>query len=218
MPLLSRKPAEAPWEVVDYKEIAPVPAYFDGSGVSIVSVAPYDISQTYTFDAPTAPPPIPPNPTSMSISSKLQRKLSNATALSPKASRRRFTLSRTSSAESTASSDSSSSTSSTDESVTYASSTDSVNGFRRLEQHISMRDALIFARDQLLKGADMKVAGGNVLFFEGWAVTRLRKENRYRLQVRYFGRPARAVFTSTALSSHSVPKSSPPFMDMLEDT
>lgn len=31
-----------------------------------------------------------------------------------------------------------------------------------------MRDALIFARDQLLKSADMKVAGGNVLFFEGY--------------------------------------------------
>ncbi|KAG9025425.1 hypothetical protein FRB95_010196 [Tulasnella sp. JGI-2019a] len=223
MSLLSRKAAEPPWEVVDYKEIAPVPACFENSDVSVISIAQRDISQIYTFDAPVSPaPPPPPNPPSMSITAKLQRRLSSATATSPQAPRRRFTLTRSSSSISTNSSASdSSSDESTGSGLTFASSTDSVHGFRKLEHPICMRDALIFARDQLLKSAEMKLAGGNVLFFEGWAVTRLRKNDRYRLQVRYFGRPAKAAFTSAVAASthaHSIPKSNPPFMNMLEDS
>ncbi|KAG8986909.1 hypothetical protein FRB94_002388 [Tulasnella sp. JGI-2019a] len=63
----------------------------------------------------------------------------------------------------------------------------------------------------------MKKAGGNVLFCEGWQVTRLRKNNQYRLQVRYFGRPAKAVFTAPSSRSQLLPPSSPPFLDLLED-
>lgn len=53
-----------------------------------------------------------------------------------------------------------------------------------------------------------------------WQVTRLRKNNQYRLQVRYFGRPAKAMFKTPNASVEcpiGSPSSSPPFMDMLED-
>lgn len=105
-----------------------------------------------------------------------------------------------------------------------------------------MRDALVFAREQLLHSSEMKKAGGNVLFFEGcailsrdispvtseltgtfvrfrWSVTRMKKLDRYRLQVRYIGRPAKATFsTSTSPDPSAFPNSGPPFMDLLEES
>lgn len=134
------------------------------AGVEIISVSPHDISQTYTFDAPTSFSPSP------SINNmKVRRKLSIGNRrLSLIGSTFGLgggpgTLSRTSSTTSSDSNDSIGSA------VTFASSSDSSNGYRTLESHICMRDALVYAREQLIRGTEMKRAGGNVLFFEGCA-------------------------------------------------
>jgi len=79
-----------------------------------------------------------------------------------------------------------------------------------------MRDALVLARSQLLASAEASKDGGNVLFLEGWSVTRLRRSTgQHRLQVRYFGRPAKAVLLA---ASSKIPTTVPPFMDILEDS
>ncbi|KAG9008097.1 hypothetical protein FRB94_013754 [Tulasnella sp. JGI-2019a] len=211
MPLLSRKNSEFTWAVEDFKEVAPVPAYFGGSGVEIVSIAQNEISHTYTFDAPSTSSLSSPSSANLKMRPRMSR-----TASSNGSSSRLPFLSRISSIASNESDDSSYSSSSDDS----FSSTESVNGLptRTLQHdHVCMRDALTYAREQLIKGSEMKKAGGNVLFCEGWQVTRLRKNNQYRLQVRYFGRPAKAVFTAPSSRSQFLPPSSPPFLDLLED-
>ncbi|KAG8878767.1 hypothetical protein FRB97_002308 [Tulasnella sp. 331] len=215
MPLLSRKSSEATWVVEDVKEVAPVPAYFGGSGVEIVSIAQNEISQIYTFDAPTSTSASNPN----SANLKMRRQMSfgsRKSSLGGTSSRLPF-LSRISSIASDES-DCSSTSSSSDDS--YGSSNESVNGLPTRTLHhdrVCMRDALTYSREQLLNGSEMKKTGGNVLFCEGWQVTRLRKNNQYRIQVRYFGRPAKAVFTAPSSHSQFAPSSSPPFMDLLQE-
>ena len=73
------------------------------------------------------------------------------------------------------------------------------------------RDALISARSQLLSSSNMRKMGANVLFTEGWLITKLRKGSRYRLQVQYTARPAKAITVSQDASLGL-----PPFMDILE--
>jgi len=66
--------------------------------------------------------------------------------------------------------------------------------------------ALIFARQQLL--AAVAKQNYNVLLFEGWNLTVLRKGKRWRLEVQYTGRGAHAL--------GKLEPRLPPFMELLE--
>lgn len=209
------------------------------SGVEIVSIAQNEISHTYTFDAP-APASIssPTNPANL----KMRRQMSlvgTRKASFGSSSRMPSFLSRTSSIAS----DESDYSSTSSDDLSSSESTSNGHGLPTHTLHhdrVCMRDALTYSREQLLNGSEMKKAGGNVLFCEGsvslslplfatpfyfadrdsfdrWQVTRLRKNNQYRIQVRYFGRPARAVFAAPASRAQLVPSSGPPFMDLLGD-
>ncbi|KAG8870264.1 hypothetical protein FRB97_000180 [Tulasnella sp. 331] len=82
--------------------------------------------------------------------------------------------------------------------------------------HYTLRDALIFARDQLMCSPEVTSFGGNVLSVERWSVTRLQRGNQERLLVRYCGQPARATFPSSSTRKWlSLPRNRPPFMEIL---
>jgi len=167
---LSRGTPEPSWEVVDHQQVASVPAYYNDD-VTITSISPEDVSQTFIFDAPSS-------------SSKPEQECASSSSSSSCYSPR---------------------------TPSFSSESD---GFRTLANHITMRDALISAREQLLHSTAVRKTGANVFFFEGWSVTRLRKGNRYRLRVKYIARPARAVLASP---ERAVPMNKPPFMDILDE-
>ncbi|KAF4605433.1 hypothetical protein EYR40_004217 [Pleurotus pulmonarius] len=54
-----------------------------------------------------------------------------------------------------------------------------------------LRNAVLFAQKQLLKNVSNN--GYNVLLLESWQLTVLRRGKHHRVEVRYNGRPARAV-------------------------
>lgn len=79
---------------------------------------------------------------------------------------------------------------------------------------IQAREALLSARNQLLSSSELRKAGGNVLYSEGYQITKLRKGSRYRMQIQYTARPAKAIARKGA--PKSLFAGSPPFMDLLE--
>ncbi|KAG9038180.1 hypothetical protein FRB95_002620 [Tulasnella sp. JGI-2019a] len=219
MPILSRGTPEPTWEVVDHQEISAVPTYHGNSaGFEITSVSPHVVTRTYTFNAPASSsklaPPLTPK-RQRSVLSVLKRKSTSASSSSSPSRTPSFLRcpSRHSSASTCTSEDESSEPASSTRSC--ASSTMSSDVEHEEEKHISMREAVIFARQQLMNSSDVKRVRGDILYSEGWSVTRLRKGNQHRLEVKYFGRPARIALLSP---SSSTPSSQPPFMEMLEDS
>ncbi|KAG8990943.1 hypothetical protein FRB90_001538 [Tulasnella sp. 427] len=180
---------EPPWDVVEYKEVAQVPMIFDDT----VSILPNDVSQTFTFNCPSK---VRPPRRTLSRSSSVSSTVSSL-----------LTLSRSSS-NSSSSSDMSDTT--RDRQLRGGAAETRPTEFT--PDHV--RDAVVFARNELLASVEMRKLGANVLFFEGWSVTKLRKgsSDQYRLQVRYTGRPAVAVFHSAARTTPMVP----PFLDVTE--
>jgi len=77
---------------------------------------------------------------------------------------------------------------------------------RDARQHNDLRNAVIFAREQLFK--EVKKNGYNTLLLESWRVTLLRKAKLHRVEVEYSGRPALAL--------NKVKKRHPPFMAVLQ--
>ncbi|KAG8878759.1 hypothetical protein FRB97_002300 [Tulasnella sp. 331] len=220
--ILSRGTPEPTWEVVDHQEISAVPTYYGGSDIELTKVSPQFVSRTYTFNAPVSsshPATTLPGPKRQrSVLSALKRrstsKSSTSSTSSPPGSPSRVLCPirrATSSSSSSSDDEAPSSTSSCAASMT--SNSEQYQGHQAEEKHISMSEAVIFARQQLLDCSDVKQFGGDVLYMEGWSVTRLRKGTQHRLQVRYFGRPARVALLSP---SSSIPTSKPPFMEMLE--
>ncbi|KAI0314986.1 hypothetical protein OF83DRAFT_1164985 [Amylostereum chailletii] len=67
--------------------------------------------------------------------------------------------------------------------------------------------SLIFAQQQMLH--EVRSKGYNVLWCEGWDLTLLRKAKRYRVEVRYIGRPA-------YLSGKPLASPLPPFMGVID--
>ncbi|KAG8993014.1 hypothetical protein FRB94_011102 [Tulasnella sp. JGI-2019a] len=207
MPILSRGPPEPSWEVVDYQEISAVPTYY-GEDVEITAVSVHSVSRTYTFDAPSSSSSPPPSASSSPRGSFLKALRRRSCDKSPSFHQ----LNLRSTSQNADDSDSRSNHSSSG--ASYHSRKSSEHEFEGThEKHISMREAVVMARDQLLKSEVMKQAGGDCLLTEGWSITRLRKGGCYRLKIRYFGRPGRAVFQSP---SASLPPKDPPFMDMLQ--
>ncbi|KAG8936540.1 hypothetical protein FRC03_005471 [Tulasnella sp. 419] len=218
---------DASWEVVEHREVTPVPSYFDDSGIEITSISPHDVTQTFTFDRPVwLPPPSPSSspsssPTSKTarIKSKLHLTRSRSSSVNtqqnfptvssflpslPSSLMRSYSYNSVSSASDATSSDDEPSSSDS----SYNSSLRSASGSRDFTPS-QTRDALIFSRNQLLNSNELRKMGANVLFFEGWTVTKLRKGNAHRLQIKYTGRPAVATYSSPPSPSH------PPFMDIL---
>ncbi|KAG9014039.1 hypothetical protein FRB94_000236 [Tulasnella sp. JGI-2019a] len=212
--ILSRGTPEPTWEIVDHQEISAVPIYYGDSEFEIISVSLQVVSRTYTFNAPSAsstssrpvPPLLPPKPHQSATSSPRRRSTLIRSSFLPCPFRRASSTSNQSS-EDEASSHELPSDYATSMPSSSPSDTDGE------EKHISIRDAVIFARQQLLTSSDFKRVGGNVFYTEGWSVTRLRKGNQHRLQVRYFGRPAHVAFL---IASPSIPSSQPPFIEMLQ--
>lgn len=182
------------WEVVDQKEVPQVPAYYDETAVQITSISSKDVIQTFTFDAPSC---------SSSPSSPLQKFKLLRPPRSPSFGSR---SSRSPSPLSSAYDDDSTFEESWDNSMSYRDPHDF--------SPAQAREALISARCQLLSSSEMRKLGVNALFSEGWTVTKLRKGSKYRLQVRYTARPAKAVLRSGA--SKASLTGLPPFMDLLE--
>ncbi|RDB28516.1 hypothetical protein Hypma_015282 [Hypsizygus marmoreus] len=56
---------------------------------------------------------------------------------------------------------------------------------------LELRDAVVFARQQLLQEVIKK--GYNVLLLESWHLTVYRRGKQHRVEVQYGGRPARAL-------------------------
>ncbi|KIO20870.1 hypothetical protein M407DRAFT_29530 [Tulasnella calospora MUT 4182] len=183
---------EPPWDVVDHKEVAPVPSYLSESGGTIVSILPNDVSRTFTFNFPC----------------KVQSPRRNHSRSSSVSSISSFlTLSRSSSNASSESEGGSSTAS-------RASSRKAKEDVRPTEfGPQNVRDAIVFARNELLGSIELRKLGANVFCFEGWSVTKFRKgsSDQYRLQVCYTGRPAKAVFPSG-----DAPPTVPPFLDVTE--
>ncbi|KAI0048435.1 hypothetical protein FA95DRAFT_1558094 [Auriscalpium vulgare] len=71
-----------------------------------------------------------------------------------------------------------------------------------------LRSSLAFAQQQFLQEVTSK--GYNALWAEGWTVTLLRKAKKYRVEVRYVGRPA-------CLSGKPIQPQPPPFMGVLDE-
>ncbi|KAG8899009.1 hypothetical protein FRB99_006976 [Tulasnella sp. 403] len=181
------------WEVVDQKQVPQVPAYYDDSQIQVTSISSQDISHTYYFDGPSSSrSSTSSGPSSPSLKSKLLKP--------PGSPSFGFRLSR------------SPSPSSYDEDD-YPQSP---NLFRdpRDFTPAQARDALTSARTQLLGSSEMRKLGANVLFSEGWVITKLRKGNKFRLQVQYTARPAKAIIQHGASKASLV--GLPPFMDLLE--
>ncbi|KAJ7107669.1 hypothetical protein C8R43DRAFT_1044942 [Mycena crocata] len=79
----------------------------------------------------------------------------------------------------------------------------------QLKNTADLRNAVVFARQQLLQEVEKK--GFNVLLSESWNLTIYRRGKRHRVQVEYHGRPARIVGHLPALRP-------PPFMQVLQDS
>ncbi|KAG9035426.1 hypothetical protein FRB95_011291 [Tulasnella sp. JGI-2019a] len=231
--LLSRRAVQPAWEVVDHTVVAPVPADFGEADVVILFIAPRDVSKTYTFDAPFLfQPALDPEPSSSSngILPRIKRlsgswRRQRPPLTDPAAGRWVISLSgfkRNRTARSRSGSTSSSYSTSTigPESylTMYESSSYSSFGHRTLSRSTGTRGALILARDQLLHSSVLESSGGNVLLYEGWAVTRLRRGCERRLQVQYYGRPALVVGMGLGNNDPILPRTTPPFLDILEDT
>ncbi|KIO29673.1 hypothetical protein M407DRAFT_242539 [Tulasnella calospora MUT 4182] len=229
---------EPDWEVVDHKGIDLVPTLYEDNEVDVQYVFSTDITRTYIFDAPSSPKPSPPPspssqpspllapPSPKASSSPLSspmRRFSRLSTTSTGSPHFRFRFSR-SATSSTSSSCSSSSDSSDDEAPASPCRTSIFKSKSKSPARKSLpapeapagftlsqtRDALRYARAQLLATDQVTKLGANVLLFEGWAVTHLRKGSQHRLQIRYSGRPARVSFASPP-SSPSIP----PFMELL---
>ncbi|KAG8942385.1 hypothetical protein FRC04_003781 [Tulasnella sp. 424] len=230
---------EPEWEVVDHKEIDLVPTLYDENEVDVQFVLSTDITRTYIFDAPStsskpSPPPSPPSPpasllappspkASSSPTSSPMRRFSRLSTSSSGSPHFRFRFSRQATS-STSSSSSSASDSSDDESTSSTpcrrlfrskSKSPARNSLPAPEASAGFtlsqtRDALRYARAQLLATDQVTKLGANVLLFEGWAVTHLRKGSQHRLQIRYSGRPARVSFASPPSSP-----ALPPFLELL---
>jgi len=78
----------------------------------------------------------------------------------------------------------------------------------RLKNAADLRNAVVFARQQLLQEVAKK--GFNVLLSESWDLTIFRRGKRHRVQVNYNGRPACIV-------GDLPPLRPPPFMQVLQD-
>ncbi|KAG8888477.1 hypothetical protein FRB98_007606 [Tulasnella sp. 332] len=204
---LSHHTHDATWEVVDHREIEQVPSYYDESFVQISSISSREITQTYTFDSPSSSSHHhhagPSSPTH-------RNKLLKVPA-SPGGFHRlgfRMGSSRSSSLASPDTSDSEE-----DPDLYFADSSDRFRDPRDFTPS-QARDALVSARNQLLASSELRKLGGNVLFSEGYLITKLRKGNRYRMQIQYTARPAKAITRNGA--PKSLLAGSPPFMDLLE--
>ncbi|KAJ7139892.1 hypothetical protein C8R44DRAFT_828266 [Mycena epipterygia] len=79
----------------------------------------------------------------------------------------------------------------------------------QLKNAADLRNAVVFARQQLLQAVNKK--GFNVLLSESWNLTIYRRGKRHRVQVEYNGRPARVFGDLPALRP-------PPFMQVLQDS
>ncbi|KAJ7102163.1 hypothetical protein B0H15DRAFT_768417 [Mycena belliarum] len=73
----------------------------------------------------------------------------------------------------------------------------------------SLRDAVVFARQQLLREVGKR--GFNVLLSESWSLTIYRRGKRHRVEVGYNGRPAHVL-------GDLPPLRPPPFMQVLQDS
>jgi len=199
---------DATWEVVDHREIEQVPSYYDESLVQIASISSREISQTFTFDAPSSSSHHHSGPSSSPSSPKHRNKLLKAPS-SPGFHRLGFRLgsSRSSSLASPDTSDSE------EDPESYFAESDPFRDPRDFTPS-QARDALVSARNQLLGSSELKKLGGNVLFSEGYLITKLRKGHRYRMQIQYTARPAKAITRNGA--PKSLLTGSPPFMDLLE--
>ncbi|TFK41403.1 hypothetical protein BDQ12DRAFT_679408 [Crucibulum laeve] len=72
-----------------------------------------------------------------------------------------------------------------------------------------VRNAVVFARDQLMQG--VVKAGYSTLLLESWRVTTHRQHKRYRIEVEYSGRPVRALGKLPS-------RRPPPFMAILQSS
>jgi len=75
-----------------------------------------------------------------------------------------------------------------------------------IKRNCDFRNTLVFSRQLLLQEIAKK--GLNVLLMESWTLTILRKGRHHRVEIKYSGRPARAL--------GKVPSRRPPFVDVLE--
>ncbi|KAG9047271.1 hypothetical protein FS837_002632 [Tulasnella sp. UAMH 9824] len=188
---------EPDWEVVDHKEIDLVPTLYEDDA----------LSTTVALE----PALVPPGPT-LSKSIFMSTFLSKAPLFSPI---NNFNSGSSSSVSSDTSDDeiqapsprTSIFRSKSKSPARKSSPAPEVSSGFTLSQ---TRDALRYARAQLLATDQVTKPGANVLLFEGWAVTHLRKGSQHRLQIRYSGRPARVSFASPP-SSPAIP----PFMELL---
>ncbi|KIK02303.1 hypothetical protein K443DRAFT_131892 [Laccaria amethystina LaAM-08-1] len=77
------------------------------------------------------------------------------------------------------------------------------------ERSKDLRNSVMFARQQLLLEATKN--GYNILLMESWQMTILRRGKHHRVEVKYAGRPARALGKVSA-------RRRPPFMDILHSS
>ncbi|KAI0067875.1 hypothetical protein BV25DRAFT_1867634 [Artomyces pyxidatus] len=77
-----------------------------------------------------------------------------------------------------------------------------------VRQEKDLRNSVSFAQQQFMQEVQGK--GYNALWCEGWQLTLFRKANRYRVEVRYIGRPA-------CLTGKPILSQPPPFMGVLDD-
>ncbi|KAL0950892.1 hypothetical protein HGRIS_007651 [Hohenbuehelia grisea] len=78
---------------------------------------------------------------------------------------------------------------------------------KHLTRGNELSNSVLFARQQLL--ARISKHGFNLLLLESWRLTVLRRGKHYRVEVRYRGRPARALGKLPA-------RRPPPFMAVLQ--
>ncbi|KAG8904917.1 hypothetical protein FRB99_001015 [Tulasnella sp. 403] len=215
-----RPKLEPEWEVVDHKQIAQVPMFLDVPDVEIVSVFPNDVSHTYTFQGPVSSPmssaassPKSRNRTLSSSPSSKRPPLISKFVHATSSCGRQFLLHLSHHSKSRTHSSASSSDSESDyDDVRTIHSSHHIDHSTGSDFTLAQtKAALKFARSQLLSSAEFKSLGANALFSEAWSITRLRKgTDQYRLQIRYSGRPAYAIFPSSAPQT-------PPFMDLLAE-
>ncbi|KAG8995764.1 hypothetical protein FRB95_013365 [Tulasnella sp. JGI-2019a] len=208
---LSHHAHDAIWEVVDHREIEQVPSYYDESFVQISSISSREITQTFTFDAP-ASSSHHAGPSSSPSSPKHRNKLLKAPS-SPGFHRLGFRLGSSSSSRSSSLASPDTSDSEEDPDFSESAMSDPFRDPRDFTPS-QARDALVSARNQLLGSSELRKLGGNVLFSEGYLITKFRKGNRYRMQIQYTARPAKAITRNGA--PKSILAGSPPFMDLLE--
>ncbi|KAG9003324.1 hypothetical protein FRB94_003208 [Tulasnella sp. JGI-2019a] len=227
------------WEAVEHQEIAPVSIY-SGSTIRITPLSTEFVSHTYIINTPSSVSPVSslssrsPSPAPSTIrrprsvlAAYIARPFSRSRSFASIKSIDTASVSSYSGSEATYDPERTPRTSTTSLLIDDAEAKYEQIGLQAQQKEerdtsepsFTIRDALIFARDQLTCSPEVKSLGGNVLAVEGWSVTRLQSGNQDRVQIRYYGQPARAVFpSSSSRKLLSLPRNRPPSIDILRDS